>query len=202
MQYYTRSFHMSLLPYDLLDEFTVHEEAEHYNEEFYQKLLEEKREQYRREDLSFKDGDIFSDFYTGAAVKFLSEVPPYVGVADYRVFLLKVMAPSVWKYFKEEEKKQEKRCKLLFDKLKKREQEDQLKMPKHWLPLFDLAWEDGAFFLNTVTADKITATVRDEFGYSDVVVHAFRKFRAVYPKHIFLFLQTECASIHLKSKWC
>jgi len=155
---------MSLLPYDLLDEFTVHEEAERYNEEFYQKLLKEKREQYHREDLTFEDGDIFSDFYTGAAVKFLSEVPPCVGVADYRVFLLKVMSPSVWKYFEEEARKQEKREKLLYDTLKKREKEDRLKMPKHWLPLFDLAWVDGCFFLHTLADNKITATVRDEFG--------------------------------------
>ena len=156
MQYYTRCFHMSLLPYELLDEFTVHEEAEQYNEGFYLKLLEEKRERYRKEDLFFKDGDIFSDYYTAGVTKLLSEVPAYVGVADCRVFLLKAMAPSVWKYFKEEARKQELRYKLLFDKLKIREQEDQLKMPEHWLPLFDLAWVDGAFILHAVTADKIS----------------------------------------------
>lgn len=164
MQYYTRSFHMSLLPYELLDEFTVHEEAEQYNEEFYQKVLEEKREQYRKVYSDFEDGEIFSGVCIAGVAKLMADLPGYVEIADCRVFFLKAMAPSVWKYFKEEASKQEIRHKLLFEKLEKREQEDRLKMPEHWLPLFDLAWTDGAFILHAVTADKITATVRDEFN--------------------------------------
>lgn len=164
MQYYTRSFHMSLLPYELLDEFTVHEAAAQYNEEFYQKLLAEKREQYRKESLFFKDEDIFSSSYTAGVAKLMADLPGYVEIADCRVFFLKAMAPSVWKYFKEQARKQEKRYKLLFGKLKIREHEDRLKMPEHWLPLFDLAWEDGIFFMQAVEGDKITATVSDEFS--------------------------------------
>ena len=163
MQYYTRSFHMSLLPYELLDEFTVHEEAERFSEDFYQKVLEEKRAQYRKIYSDFEDGEIFSGVCIAGVAKLMADLPGSVEIADCRVFFLKAMAPSVWKYFKEEARKQEIRYKLLFEKLEKREQEDRLKMPEHWLPLFDLAWQDGVFFLHAVEGDRITATVRDEF---------------------------------------
>lgn len=42
MKYYTRNFHNNILPYYLLDLFTIYDEASIYDDDFYERLAEKK----------------------------------------------------------------------------------------------------------------------------------------------------------------
>ena len=106
MQYYTRLFHDTRVPYDILDEeFTVYEEAELYSEELYQRLMKQ-----REEEMNKYDDHAFSVPATANMAHLFGKILERVShcdIADVRVFLLGGIAPSVMKRLREEQQKQD-----------------------------------------------------------------------------------------------
>ena len=157
MQYYTRLFHDTRVPYDILDEeFTVYEEAEIYSEELYQRLMKR-----REEEMNKYDDHAFSVPATANMAhlfgKFLERVS-YCDIADMRVFLLGGIAPSVMKRLREEQQKQEAEWAALRAKVEERKRLDKTRMPEHWLPLLEAEWFDG--FVEWITeGDRLLSAV-------------------------------------------
>ena len=107
MQYYTRLFHDTRVPYDILDEeFTVYEEAECYSEELYQRLMKQREEEMNKyEDHAFSVPATANTAHLFG--KLLERDSSCEDIADVRVFLLGGIAPSVMKRLREEQQKQE-----------------------------------------------------------------------------------------------
>jgi len=157
MQYYTRLFHDTRVPYEILDEeFTVYEEAETYSEELYQRLYEQKERELSESPAQGWE-HAFSVLATGNTAYLLGRIPP-CDIADVRVFLLGGIAPSVMKRLREVQQKQDEEWAALREKVEERKRLDEKRMPEHWLPLLEAEWFDG-FMEWTTEADKVLFAV-------------------------------------------
>ena len=158
MQYYTRLFHDTRVPYDILDEeFTVYEEAECYSEELYQRLMKQREEEMNKyEDHAFSVPATANTAHLFG--KLLERDSSCEDIADVRVFLLGGIAPSVMKRLREEQQKQDAEWAALRKKIEERQSLDKTRMPSHWLPLLEAEWFDG-FVEWTTEGDKVLAAV-------------------------------------------
>lgn len=157
MQYYTRLFHDTRVPYDILDEeFTVYEEAEIYSEELYQRLMKR-----REEEMNKYDDHAFSVPATANMAHLFGKILERIShcdIADVRVFLLGGIAPSVMKRLREEQQKQDAEWAALRKKIEERQSLDEKRMPDHWLPLLEAEWFDG-FVEWTTEGDRLLSAV-------------------------------------------
>ncbi len=158
MQYYTRLFHDTRVPYYLLDacDYRIYEEAEQYSEELYQRLKAE-REEGLKETSWTREVHAFSGGFTTGSMELLRDIP-HTDIADMRVFLLGGIAPSVMKRLREEQKKQDAEWVALRKKIEERQNLDKMRMPTHWLPLLDAEWFDGFVEWKT-EEDKVLSAV-------------------------------------------
>jgi len=158
MQYYTRLFHDTRVPYAILDEeFTVYEEAESYSEELYQRLMKQREEEMKK----YVDHAFSVPATAGMAHllgRILERIPACEDIADVRVFLLGGVSPSVMKRLREEQQKQEAEWAALRKKIEERQRLDESRMPAHWLPLLEAEWFDG-FVEWTTEGDKVLSAV-------------------------------------------
>ena len=144
MQYYTRLFHDTRVPYYILDEeVTVYEEAESYSEELYQRLMKKREEEMKK----YEDHAFSAPATANMAHLFgkILERVSHCDIADVRVFLLGGIAPSVMKRLREEQRKQEAEWAALRKKIVERQSLDKTRMPEHWLPLLEEEWFDGFY---------------------------------------------------------
>jgi len=157
MQYYTRLFHDTRVPYEILDEeFTVYEEAEFYSEELYQRLMKQ-----REEEMNKYDDHAFSVPATANMAHLFGKILERVShcdIADVRVFLLGGIAPSVMKRLREEQQKQDAEWASLRKIIDERQRLDAKRMPEHWLPLLEVEWFDG-FVEWTTEGDRVLSAV-------------------------------------------
>ena len=158
MQYYTRLFHDTRVPYYLLDtcDYRVYEEAEQYSEKLYQRLKAEREEELKETSWT-REVHAFSGGFTTGSMELLRDIP-HTDIADMRVFLLGGIAPSVMKRLREEQKKQDAEWAALRKKIEERQSLDAKRMPEHWLPLLEEDWFDG-FVEWTTEGDKVLSAV-------------------------------------------
>lgn len=143
MQYYTRLFHDTRIPYYLLDtcDYRVYEEAEQYSEELYQRLIAEREEELKETSWT-REVHAFSGGFTTGSMELLRDIP-HTNIADMRVFLLGGVAPSVMKLLREGQQKQDAEWEALREKVEERKRLDEKRMPEHWLSLLEEEWFDG-----------------------------------------------------------
>lgn len=156
MQYYTRLFYNTRVPFDILDEFTVYEEAEDYSEELYQRLYEQKEKELSESPAEGWE-HAFSVMTTGNTLFLLGKITKW-DIADVRVFLLGGIALSVMKRLREEQQKQDAEWVALRKKIEERQSLDKTRMPEHWLPLLEVEWFDG-FVEWTTEGDRVLSAV-------------------------------------------
>lgn len=158
MQYYTRLFHDTRIPYYLLDtcDYRVYEEAEQYSEGLYQRLIVEREEELKETSWT-REVHAFSGGFTIGSIELL-RVIPHTDIADMRVFLLGGVAPSVMKLLREGQQKQDAEWKALREKVEERKRLDEKRMPEHWLPLLETEWFDG-FVTWTIEGDRVHSAV-------------------------------------------
>ncbi len=188
MQYYTRLFHDTRVPYDILDEeFTVYEEAEIYSEELYQRLMKR-----REEEMNKYDDHAFSVPATANMAHLFGKILERVShcdIADVRVFLLGGIAPSVMKCLREEQQKQDAEWEALRKKIEERQSLDEKRMPAHGLPLLEAEWFDGLVEWTTEGDRVLSAVVR--FPKQGICNIRFRNAR------IWKETEEECGTINL-----
>ena len=178
MRYLTRYFKTyQFLDEDILKEFTIDNRASSYNEAFYFELCKKSKDIYRntRDISNFTESKlesvIYTDWYVGDSMYVLGHLPPYITsqIADVRVFLLYVVSPSVYQLLEEICREQEQYRKEVWNALIMRYEEDQKKVPKHWLDLYEIYWEDGGI-VSAVRKDKNLLLTIQDIGNEDYAV--------------------------------
>ena len=127
MEYYTRNFYNSILPYHIVDEFTIYDKASIYDDKFYNTLMIEKEKELKNHGIEY---GVHSLLITGSAVKLLSMLPASTEIPDIMI----------------QNKLQE---------IQNRYNEDQKVMPKQWLALYDIPWFDAGLEIIESKEDEI-----------------------------------------------
>lgn len=158
MKYYTRNFYNSILPYYLIDEFTIYDEASICDDEFYKTLVIKKVNELKSYGIEYS---IYSLFYTGSAVKLLSILPTTIEVADIRAFLLYAISPEHHKIITELKEKQNTMIENKHQEIENRYNEDKKMIPKHWLAIYDINWFDSVLKIIDGKENEITLIVEE-----------------------------------------
>ncbi|BCJ93543.1 hypothetical protein acsn021_11120 [Anaerocolumna cellulosilytica] len=161
MRYLTRYFKsLEYLNSNFLEDFQVDDRAETYNKEFYEYLCMKKIEESNKS-LSKENEDIHSITHTGTALYLLSNLPTSITqlIADVRVFLLYTVSPCVYEKIETLCKENKALSDIVYKDLLNKYNSDKLKVPKHWLALYDIGWEQAG-----ITEWK------EEAGELDIVV--------------------------------
>lgn len=146
MEYYTRNFHTKILPYHILDVFIIYDEAESFNEELYEYLLnKEKIELLKMLEIysDYKYKEVFSYHHTASEVALLSMLPTDIEIPDMRVFLLGGVSREVYEQIKKEKDKQDALVKDKLDAVEARYNHDSKIVPKHWLEMYNIEWQEA-----------------------------------------------------------
>lgn len=164
MKYYTRNFHNNILPYNLIDEFTIYDEASLYDDEFYNSLIIEHEKKLK----SYGMGQsVHSLFFNANAVKLLSilaELPLSIKIPDTRTFLLYVISPELHGYITDLNEKQNIMIHNKLQEIENRYNEDKKVMPKHWLALYTISWFDSVLKITESRENELLLFIKE--GYS------------------------------------
>lgn len=152
MKYYTRNFYNSILPYHIIDEFTIYDEASIYDDKFYNTLMIEKEKELKNHGIEY---GVHSLLITGAAVKLLSMLPASIEIPDIRAFLLYAISPELHDYITDLRKKQDIMIQNKLQEIQNRYNGDQKVMPKQWLTLYDIPWFDAGLEIIESKEDEI-----------------------------------------------
>jgi|GEM_PF-2291390 len=166
MRHLTRHFKsLEALSSNLLDDFEVDERAATYSPAYYEFLCKEKTDQFNKafnnQNKKSIAGEIHSITHAGTALYLLSNLPTSITqlIADVRVFLLYTVSPCVYEKIETLCKEYKALSDLVYKDLLNKYNLDKLKVPKHWLPLYDIGWEQAG-----ITEWK------EEAGELDIVV--------------------------------
>lgn len=188
MHYFTRYFQDSLRPYHLLDFFEIYDEAEKYDNDFYIRLLNQRKKEFTKENTVSSDRIeqyIYSIQYTASAWTLLSTLPSDIvtKIVDIRVYLLYAITREVYESICKEKDKQEKIVKKVIEDYEHHKKIDLEKAPKHWKQIFDIDWmqallvkiddigRDMRIRISTTGRDKYDITLRDiEIIYNETNV--------------------------------
>lgn len=154
MKYYTRNFYNSILPYYLLDEFTIYDEASIYDDEFYSTLAKEQT-------TKLKYYGIHSRSFTAIAVKLLSILPASIEIPDIRTFLLYAISPDLHANITDLNEKQKVMIQNKLNIIDNRYHEDKNVVPKHWLTLYDINWFDSVLRIIEKKENEISLIIED-----------------------------------------
>ena len=177
MKYLTRYYKTyQFLNESILKKFTIDNRAFSYNEAFYFELCKKSKDRYREFTYtnyleSELDALIHTRNYVGRSSYILGHLPTNITsqIADVRVFLLYVVSPTVYKLLEELCKNQERYVKEIDNALTMRYEEDQKKIPKHWLELYEIAWEDTVIFSAIMEDKNLLLTICD-YGNEDYII--------------------------------
>lgn len=145
MEFYTRNFYTNILPYNIIDDFTIYDEAASFSEEFYEYLLNIRITEIERLALIHDSNNVnvFTLTYAADAVKLLSILPTYIQIPDIRVFILYGVSCEVYEQIEIEKNKQDILVQNKFNTIKERYKHDSKLVPKHWLDMYNIQWEDA-----------------------------------------------------------
>lgn len=165
MEYYTRNFHTRILPYHILDRFTIYDEAESYNEEFFNHLLNIKKAELLALNPDSKNMDILSPRYTVEAAKLLTNLPTDIRIPDTRVFLLYGVSPKVYEQIKHERERQDTLIQNKLNTIQDRYKHDSKIVAKHWLDIYNIQWQESV--LNDIEYRDQDIILRISDAYND-----------------------------------
>lgn len=159
MRYYSRYFHDSLKPYHLLDFFEVYDEAEKYDNDFYMRLLDQRKKELIEEnieELFCVEQFVFSIQYTASAWVLLAalSVDIQVKIVDTRVFFLYAITNEVYKLISKDKDVQSQTVKKVIEDYEHRKMIDFKKVPRHWKQIFDIDFMEALLVnINFVGSD-------------------------------------------------
>lgn len=169
MEFYTRNFYTNILPYNIIDDFTIYDEAASFSEEFYEYLLIIRKTEIERLALIHDSNNVnvFTLTYAADAVKLLSILPTYIQIPDIRVFLLYGVSREVYEQIENEKNKQDILVQNKLNTINNRYNHDSKLVPKHWLDMYNIQWEDAR--LDTI-----------EYRQHDIILNICDSYRDEY----------------------
>jgi hypothetical protein len=167
MEYYTRNFYTNILPYNIIDDFTIYNEAASFNEEFYEYLLSIRKTEMMTLSHNSYNINVFTQTYAASAVKLLSILPTYIQIPDIRVFLLYGVSREVYKQIQNEKNEQDILIQTKRNIINERYNHDSKLVPKHWLDMYNIQWEDA--ILDTI-----------EYRHHDIILNICDSYKDEY----------------------
>lgn len=180
MRYFTRYFQDSLKPYHLLDFFEVYDEAEKYDNDFYIRLLNQRKKMLIEEGLEDIDGIdqyLFSIQYTASAWTLLSGLSVDIvdKIVDTRVYFLYAITDEVYKLICKEKDAQDKIVKKVIEDYEHRKMIDLKKVPEHWKQIFEIDFKEALLVrIDFVGIDmNIIISTEDRITY-DIILRSIK----------------------------
>lgn len=172
MRYFTRYFKDSFRPYHFLDLFEIYDEAEKYDDGFYTRLLNKRKQELAEENTGVIDCTeqyMFSIQYTSCAWTLLSVLPVHIQdkIVDTRVFFLYAITQEVYELICKEKDEQDKNIRRVIEDYEHHKIIDLEKAPKHWKQIFEIDFMEALLVkLDFVGLDlnmKISTDGREDY---------------------------------------